>query len=122
MHTVLTENCTADGVVDLARGWFDPSDQTDDALLAVMRNGEALGARGRYSQIGPAVARSFDIPFMTRVAVGPGWTGLSPRDPLLADWQYRLAMAHFAAGRLEWACEWSMSAAVNNPALPGPPV
>jgi len=47
---------------------------------------------------------------------------LSPRDPLLADWQYRLAMAHFAAGRLELACEWSMSAAVNNPALPGPPI
>jgi hypothetical protein len=47
---------------------------------------------------------------------------LSPRDPLLADWQYRLAMAHFAGGRLELACEWSMSAAVNNPALPGPPI
>jgi len=37
MHTVLTENCTADGVIDLALGWFDPSDQTDDALRAVMR-------------------------------------------------------------------------------------
>jgi dihydrofolate reductase len=37
MHTVLTENCTADGVIDLAGGWFDPSDQTDDELLTVMR-------------------------------------------------------------------------------------
>ena len=37
MYTVLTENCTADGVVDLAGGWFDPSDQTDDELLSVMR-------------------------------------------------------------------------------------
>ena len=31
-------------------------------------------------------------------------------------------MAHFAAGRLEVACEWSMSAAVNGPSLPGPPI
>ena len=37
MHTVLTENCTADGVIDLAGGWFDPSDQTDDELVTVMR-------------------------------------------------------------------------------------
>ena len=37
MHTVLTENCTADGVIDLAGGWFDPADQTDDALVTVMR-------------------------------------------------------------------------------------
>ncbi len=37
MHTVLTENCTADGVIDLAGGWFDPSDQTDDELLTVTR-------------------------------------------------------------------------------------
>ncbi len=37
MHTVLTENCTADGVIDLAGGWFDPSDQTDRELLTVTR-------------------------------------------------------------------------------------
>jgi len=37
MHTVLTENCTADGVIDLGGGWFDPSDQTDDELVTVMR-------------------------------------------------------------------------------------
>jgi dihydrofolate reductase len=37
VHIVLTENCTADGVIDLAAGWFDPTDQTDDELLAVTR-------------------------------------------------------------------------------------
>ena len=37
MHIVLTENCTANGVVDLAAGWFDPADQTDDLLLAATR-------------------------------------------------------------------------------------
>lgn len=35
MQIVLTENCTADGVIDMAAGWFDPADQTDDHLVAV---------------------------------------------------------------------------------------
>lgn len=34
MHIVLTENCTADGVIDMAANWFDPADQTDDQLVA----------------------------------------------------------------------------------------
>jgi dihydrofolate reductase len=37
VHIVLTENCTVDGVVDLAAGWFDPADQTDEQLLAATR-------------------------------------------------------------------------------------
>src|SRR5882724_10779604 len=48
-----------------------------DTLLATMRNGPALGARGRYIQIEPMIRRVFDIPFMTRLAVGPEWAGLS---------------------------------------------
>jgi phospholipid transport system substrate-binding protein len=48
-----------------------------DTLLATMRNGPALGPHGRYAQIAPVVRRVFDIPFMTRLAVGPEWTGLS---------------------------------------------
>jgi dihydrofolate reductase len=34
MKIVLTENCTADGVIDMAAGWFDPGDDTDDDLVA----------------------------------------------------------------------------------------
>jgi dihydrofolate reductase len=37
MDIVLTENCTADGVIDMAAGWFDPADATDDQLVAVVR-------------------------------------------------------------------------------------
>ncbi len=37
MRIVLTENCTADGVIDLAAGWFDPTDQDDDELLDATR-------------------------------------------------------------------------------------
>jgi len=48
-----------------------------DALLATMRNGPALGAQGRYNRIAPVVHQVFDIPFMTRLAVGPEWAGLN---------------------------------------------
>lgn len=47
---------------------------------------------------------------------------LSPRDPIRAEWQYRLAMAHFVAGRDELACDWAQTAVVTNPGLPWPPI
>ena len=48
-----------------------------DTLLANMRSGSSLGASGRYARIEPVVRRVFDIPFMTRLAVGPEWANLS---------------------------------------------
>jgi phospholipid transport system substrate-binding protein len=47
------------------------------SLLATMRSGATLGPRGRYAQLEPVVRRVFDIPFMTRLAVGPQWEGVS---------------------------------------------
>jgi tetratricopeptide (TPR) repeat protein len=47
---------------------------------------------------------------------------LSPRDPIRAEWQYRLAMAHFAASRYELADEWAETAVDANPTLPWPPI
>jgi phospholipid transport system substrate-binding protein len=47
-----------------------------EALLANMRSGPALGARGRYTRIEPVIRRTFDMPFMTRLAVGPEWERL----------------------------------------------
>jgi phospholipid transport system substrate-binding protein len=44
-----------------------------DSLLTTMRNGPTLGARGRFAQIAPVVHRVFDVPLMTRLAVGPHW-------------------------------------------------
>lgn len=48
-----------------------------DTLLANMRNGPALGVDGRYARIEPAVERVFDVPFMTRIALGPEWERLN---------------------------------------------
>ena len=46
-------------------------------LLDTMRNGPQLGPQGRYAKLAPAIAQSFDIPFMTRLAVGPDWNTLT---------------------------------------------
>ncbi len=47
---------------------------------------------------------------------------LGPRDPFRAEWQYRLALAHFGAGRYELAREWSQTAAQTNGSLLWPPI
>jgi TolB-like protein len=47
---------------------------------------------------------------------------LSPRDPIRAEWQYRLAMAHFTAASYELACDWSQTAADTSPNLTWPPI
>ena len=46
-------------------------------LVSVMRNGRQLGPEGRYRKLEPVVDRTFNLPLMTQVAVGPRWSGLS---------------------------------------------
>lgn len=49
-----------------------------DALLRTMKNGPALGQSGRYAALAPIVHVVFDVPLMTRLAVGPSWETLTP--------------------------------------------
>ncbi|WP_338663991.1 ABC transporter substrate-binding protein [Pararoseomonas sp. SCSIO 73927] len=56
-------------------------------LIELMRNATQLGARGRYERLRPAMDAAFDLPAMTRIAVGPAWTGIAP------DAQARLVQA-----------------------------
>lgn len=49
-----------------------------DTLLSTMRSGSTLGGSGRYTELAPVIRRSFDLPFMARLAFGPGWSSLSP--------------------------------------------
>jgi phospholipid transport system substrate-binding protein len=63
--------------VAMGTGGTDTVRSLYDTLLATMRNGPTLGPRGRYAQIAPVVRRVFDIPFMTRLAVGPAWASLN---------------------------------------------
>jgi phospholipid transport system substrate-binding protein len=46
-------------------------------LLATMKEGPNLGESGRYAALAPVVRRVFDVPLMTRLAVGPDWAGLT---------------------------------------------
>src|SRR6202047_1290835 len=44
-----------------------------DALLGTMKNGRTLGQSGRFTQLEPVIRRTFDIPAMARLSVGPSW-------------------------------------------------
>src|SRR5271163_96197 len=48
-----------------------------DALLGTMKNGRILGQSGRFTQLEPVIQRTFDIPSMARLSVGPFWASLS---------------------------------------------
>jgi phospholipid transport system substrate-binding protein len=62
-------------------------------LLGTMRDGRALGESGRYARLAPAVDRTFDIPMMTRLAIGPAWGALAPAQ----QQQLLNAFAHYIA-------------------------
>jgi phospholipid transport system substrate-binding protein len=49
-----------------------------DTLLSTMRDGPSLGQGGRYARLEPVVLGAFDVPYMTRLAVGPSWATLPP--------------------------------------------
>jgi phospholipid transport system substrate-binding protein len=55
-------------------------DAFDSALIGVMKQGPALGPKGRYRKLEPVVEDAFDLPLMTRFAIGPSWTGMSDAD------------------------------------------
>ena len=57
------------GAAEPVRGFYD-------VLLRTMKQGERLGQDERYAALEPVVRRSFDIPYMTRMAVGPSWPAL----------------------------------------------
>ena len=46
-------------------------------LLATMKKAKELGIKGRYAQLDPAIRKTFDLPAMTRISIGPAWTGFT---------------------------------------------
>lgn len=47
-------------------------------LLDTMKVAARLPVKARYEKLEPAVRAAFDLPAMTRIAVGPPWTTLAP--------------------------------------------
>ena len=74
----------------LAAGPEDSVNALHDTLISTMKNGRTLGERGRYAKIDPVIRQLFDLPFMSRLAVGAAWAALSPA-------QQQLAIAAFGA-------------------------
>jgi|SRR5579864_8017983 len=56
-------------------------------LLAVMKEAKKLSFDERYKRLAPAIEQTFDLGLMTRIAIGPGWAGLT------ADQQQSLSAA-----------------------------
>lgn len=60
----------------------DPATQRvsslSDALLDTMKQAKELGVKGRYDKLAPVLAKTYDLPLMTRIAVGQGWAALTP--------------------------------------------
>lgn len=68
-----------------------------DALLEAMKRGRELGIKGRYDQLAPTIARSFDVAGMTRFACGPGWEqATAAQRTALADAFAHMMTANYA--------------------------
>ncbi|HEY5411703.1 MAG TPA: ABC transporter substrate-binding protein [Caulobacteraceae bacterium] len=69
----------------------------DNSLLSVMRQAKSLGVQGRYRELEPVMARTFDLPTMTRFAVGPKWATVPSGDQAALTRAFsRLAVSFFA--------------------------
>lgn len=49
-----------------------------DVLLDVMKNADKLGFEGRVKKLDPVIRKTYDLPLMARLTVGPQWSSLSP--------------------------------------------
>jgi len=55
-----------------------PVEQLHAALLDVMRQARALGVQGRFNRLRSVMEASFNLPAMTRIAIGPAWNRFTP--------------------------------------------
>ena len=62
-------------------------------LLTTMKDGGVLGQSGRYAKLAPVVDRVFDVPSMTRLAIGSFWAAL----PAARQQQLTEAFRHYVA-------------------------
>lgn len=70
-------------------------DALDNGLIAIMKAGGTV--QSRSATIAPVLDRAFDLPLMTRLTIGPGWTSIAPADQkaLVAAFR-RMTIAQYA--------------------------
>lgn len=49
------------------------------SLLDTMKQAKQLGVKGRYDKLSPVLAKTYDLPSMSKLAVGPSWSALAPQ-------------------------------------------
>ena len=50
------------------------------ALLDTMKQAKQLGVKGRYDKLAPVLSNTYDLPLMSRIAIGQNWAALSPAE------------------------------------------
>lgn len=81
-----------------------PVQSLSDGLIAIMKAGQKAGFAGRAAQIAPVVDKSFDLPLLTRLAVGPEWTKAAPADrTALVAALRKLTINQYAANFDSWS-------------------
>lgn len=78
----------------------------DDGLIAIMKSGKAGGVAGRSALIAPIVDRTFDLPLMTRLVVGPSWNTIAPADQTALVTAFRkMTVGQYARNFDSWSGE-----------------
>jgi phospholipid transport system substrate-binding protein len=76
------------------------------SLLDSMRAGRRLAITDRYRKLEPVIEQVFDLPLMTRLAIGPGWTNFSAEQQQSAIAAFtRLTIASYVHNFNEFAGE-----------------
>jgi phospholipid transport system substrate-binding protein len=68
------------------------------ALLDTMKQAKQLGLRGRYDKLSPVLSQTYDLAQMSRIAVGPSWSGLSQQQQVgIVNAFSRMTVATYAS-------------------------
>ncbi|TMJ72579.1 MAG: hypothetical protein E6G73_12935 [Alphaproteobacteria bacterium] len=97
--------------------------------LDTMQHAQQFGARGCYQKLEPVIFRTFDVPYMAKLSIGPGWNALTPEQKKQAAHAYgRYIAATYAslpasgstspASRRSSAARWSNLGSSNPMANP----
>lgn len=81
-------------------------ERLSDQLLGVMKQGKQLGFRGRFDKLRPAISEAYDMPAMTRAALGPSAAKLTPTDESQLEEAFtRYTVASYAQEFDDWGGE-----------------
>ena len=84
-----------------AAGPEDSVNTFHETLISTMKDGRTLSESGRYARIEPVVHRLFDLPLMSRLAIGASWSILSPAQQQVAITAFGAYIAATYADRFD---------------------